>query len=187
MKFHACPLSGVFRVEPDVHRDERGAFTSLFEAGSFSGRSGAPWTQVATSWNPVRGTLRGLHYQAQPSEEAKLVHCLRGAVFDVVLDLRRESPTFLQWHAVDLRGEEEACLLIPKGCAHGFQSLVEATLLLYCLSAPYAKESAAGVRWDDPWLAIPWPLPLGPISPRDAKLPYLSELFPSEPTGPRRV
>jgi dTDP-4-dehydrorhamnose 3,5-epimerase len=118
--------------------------------------------------------LRGLHYQRSPHEEAKLVRCVRGRVYDVVVDLRPDSPQRGRWCAVELSEANRAAVFVPRGCAHGFQALDDATELLYLIDTEYAPESAEGVRWDDPTLAIAWPLPNPILSARDQGLPFLA-------------
>jgi dTDP-4-dehydrorhamnose 3,5-epimerase len=125
------------------------------------------------SFNRKRGTLRGLHYQAAPHAEAKLVRCTRGAVWDVIVDLRKGSPTVRQWHAAELTAENRRALYIPAGFAHGFQTLEDDTEVLYQMSEFYHPESARGVRWDDHTLAIRWPIKDAIISPRDRAFPTL--------------
>ena len=127
------------------------------------------------SFNTRRGTLRGLHYQAEPVAEDKLVRCTAGALYDVAVDLRPGSPTFRRWTAVELSAERRNALFIPKGCAHGFETLADATEVSYLMSASYHPELARGVRWDDPSLAIPWPIVPPIVSSRDATLPLLDE------------
>jgi dTDP-4-dehydrorhamnose 3,5-epimerase len=119
------------------------------------------------------GAIRGLHYQAAPYSEAKLVRCLRGRVWDVAVDLRPNSPTYGQWHGVELSPEQANALLVPEGCAHGFQVVQEQSELLYLHSGTWVPEAETGVRWDDPRLKISWPLPVADLSDRDQALPFL--------------
>ena len=132
--------------------------------------------QVNLSRTEAVGTIRGLHLQAEPHSEAKLVRCLRGRVWDVAVDLRQDSATYGQWHAVELSPDQGNALLIPEGCAHGFQVLEPGSELLYLHSGAWEPEAETGVRWDDPTLAIAWPLPAGGLSERDCSLPRLSDL-----------
>ena len=173
MRFTALALAGVVEVETAAIADERGSFARLFCAEEFAAQ-GLPtdFVQHSVSFNRHAGTLRGLHYQRTPLE-AKLVRCLSGAAYDVIVDLRRGSPSHGRWCAVELSAERRNAVLVPKGCAHGFQTLVDDTELLYLIDVPYVAEAAAGIRWDDPSLAIPWPLPAPILSERDRTLPWL--------------
>lgn len=166
-------LPGVLLMEPVPHADERGSFTRIYCERTFAALGlepcGAQWS---LSGNPRRGTLRGLHLQAPPFEETKLVRCVRGAVFDVAVDLRPGSPARGRHAAVELSARNRLALYVPKGVAHGFLTLEDDTEVLYAISPAYAGAGAArGVRWDDPALAVPWPFPPGVISERDAALP----------------
>ena len=150
-------------VELDRHDDERGFFARVWDPDEF-GVAGLTLAlaQASISRSSRSGTLRGMHFQLHPYEEAKLVRCVRGAIFDVVLDLRPRSTTYLGWHGVRLDHEEGRALYVPEGCAHGFQTLEEDTDVLYLISHRYVPEASAGVRWDDPAFAIEWP----PVSER---------------------
>src|SRR5690606_499869 len=129
------------------------------------------FVQSSTSFNSRRGTLRGLHYQAAPHEEAKLIRCTRGAVFDVAVDLRAGSPTRGRWYGIELSAANARTLYIPEGCAHGFQTIADDTELLYHMSVEYVPDAARGIRWDDPTLAIAWPIADPILSARDRALP----------------
>ena len=158
MRFLETPLAGVWVVEPDRLTDERGYFARTFCEGAFAERGLAThWVQCNTSYNRHRGTLRGMHYQAAPHGEAKLIRCTRGALFDVVVDLRANSPTRGRWFGVELSAETGRMLYVPEGLAHGFQTLEDATEVFYQMSHAYVPEAARGVRWDDPAFAIAWP------------------------------
>ena len=158
MRFVATELRGVVVVELEEHVDERGSFARTWcrEEMAAAGLAG-DLAQCSISRNPRAGTLRGLHFQRAPHEEAKLVRCTRGAIFDVAVDLRPDSETRGQWVGVELDDRTGRALYIPEGCAHGFQTLVDDTEVAYMISAAYVPEAAAGVRWDDPALAIGWP------------------------------
>ena len=158
MRFLETAIAGVVVVEVDEHVDERGSFARTWcrEEMTNAGLAGE-LAQCSLSRNPRAGTLRGLHFQRSPHEEAKLVRCTRGAIFDVAVDLRPESPTYCAWVGVRLDPESGRALYIPEGCAHGFQTLAEESDVAYMISTPYAPDSAAGVRWDDPAFAIEWP------------------------------
>lgn len=172
------PLTGLVRVERRQHRDDRGVFARLFCAQELAeaGWSGGV-AQVNHSRTLGQGSVRGLHYQLPPHAEAKLVSCVRGAVWDVAVDLRLGSPTFLQWHAERLDAEAGQALLIPPGCAHGFQVLSDEAELVYVHSKAYAADAERGWQVLDPRLAIRWPLPVQGLSARDQALPTLDPLF----------
>lgn len=172
MIIHETSLPGVTIIEPELIRDERGWFTRTFAAAEFEAAGLEPAVvQCNLSFNARAGTLRGMHYQADPYSECKLVRCTRGALYDVALDLRRESPTYLRWHAVELTAENRLALYIPRGLAHGFQTLADETEVYYQMSQPYVASAAHGVRWDDPAFGIVWPEGERTISERD--LSYL--------------
>jgi dTDP-4-dehydrorhamnose 3,5-epimerase len=173
----ATPLSGVMRVRRLPLRDERGSLTRMFCARELAAAGwDDPVEQVNLTQTRARGTVRGLHWQRPPHAEVKLVSCLRGEIWDVAVDLRRGSPTFLRWHAEILSGENDAALLIPRGVAHGFQALSDDVEMLYCHSAPHVPEAEAGFRPLDPRLAIAWPLqPITLMSPRDAAHPPIAD------------
>jgi dTDP-4-dehydrorhamnose 3,5-epimerase len=168
LKFVPTPLAGAQVIELERLADERGFFARSFCQDEF-GRNGldAAIAQCNISWNRRRGTLRGMHFQAAPHEEAKVVRCTRGAIWDVIVDLREGSATRLQWFSVELTAENRTALYVPKGFAHGFQTLAEDSEVLYQMSEPYHAHLARGVRWDDPQLAIRWPLPDPILSERD--------------------
>ena len=175
MRFSETSVAGALVVEPDRFEDERGFFARTFSSEEFAARGlDVRVDQCSTSFNARAGTLRGLHYQEAPHAEAKLVRCTRGAIYDVALDLRPDSPSYLRWTGVELSADNGRALYIPEGCAHGFQSLVDATEVLYQISAPYVPSGARGVRFDDPAFAIEWP-PAPPggrtMSARDAEYP----------------
>jgi dTDP-4-dehydrorhamnose 3,5-epimerase len=172
------PLAGVIRVQRHSQADARGTFARLFcaEALAPAGWRGAI-AQINHSVTALCGTVRGLHYQQAPFAEMKLVSCVRGRVWDVAVDLRRDSPTFGQWHAQELSPESGVAMLIPHGCAHGFQALSDDAQLIYCHSAPYAPRAQQGIFAGDPQLAIAWPLPIHQLSERDAALPVLGADF----------
>jgi dTDP-4-dehydrorhamnose 3,5-epimerase len=170
--FRETEVPGAFLIEPARVQDERGFFARLFTPEEFAARGlDARVAQVALSHNRQRGTLRGLHYQAAPHAQAKLVRCTRGAVWDVIVDLRPASPAYRRWLAVELTAHDRLQLFVPAGCAHGFVTLEDDSELLYQLSAAWQPAAERGVRWDDPALAIAWPLRPAVISPRDAALP----------------
>lgn len=155
-------------IEIERVEDERGFFARSFCQEEFRRHGLDPViAQCNVSWNRRRGTLRGLHYQAAPHEEAKVVRCARGAIWDVIVDLREKSPTRFKWFGVELTGQSHRALYVPKGFAHGFQALADDTEVLYQMSESYQADLARGVRWDDPKLAVQWPLPDPILSERD--------------------
>ncbi|HEY5344213.1 MAG TPA: dTDP-4-dehydrorhamnose 3,5-epimerase [Solirubrobacteraceae bacterium] len=174
MRFVETPLPGAWAIELEEIEDDRGWFARTFDAEEFRARGLNPdVVQCNASFNHRRGTLRGMHYQAEPHGESKLVRCVRGAIFDVAVDLRPDSPTGRAWHGVELSAENRLAFYIPAGLAHGFQTLTDNSEVLYQMGDPYVPEAARGVRWDDPAFGIEWPEPDGEriISERDAGYP----------------
>lgn len=175
---HDTPLAGLKLIERKPIGDARGFLARMFCAEDLSV---AGWNkgiaQINHTLTQVRGTVRGMHFQRSPHMEMKLVSCLRGAVWDVAVDLRAGSPTFLKWHAVELSATNHRALLIPEGFAHGFQTLSDDCELLYLHSAAYAADAESGVQAQDPALAISWPLPIAEISARDAQHVLLTQEF----------
>ena len=170
-------IEGLVEVISTPFLDARGSFLNAFRQEDWQPWWGErPLQQINISRTEQIGALRGLHTQLGPSPEAKLVRCLRGRVWDVAVDVRISSPTWGQWHAVELSPQAANALLIPEGCLHGFQVLEPGSELLYVHSAPYRPDDQLGVLWSDPQLAIPWPLPPTDLSPRDQQLPLLSHL-----------
>jgi dTDP-4-dehydrorhamnose 3,5-epimerase len=158
MIFTETKLKGAYVIELDRIEDNRGFFGRSYCQKEFREHGLNPnLVQCNISFNYKKGTLRGMHYQTKPYEEAKLVRCTMGAIYDVIIDLRPESPTFKQWVAVELTAENRKMLYIPEGMAHGFQTLVDSTEVFYQMSEFYHSESASGVRWDDPIFGIIWP------------------------------
>jgi len=174
LKFLATPLAGAYLIELEQLDDERGFFARSFCQNEFKAHGLDPIVaQCNVSFNRKRGTLRGLHYQAEPHAEAKLVRCTRGAIWDVIVDLRKGSPTARKWHAVELTAENCRALYVPAGFAHGFQTLKDDTEVLYQMSEFYNAESARGVRWDDPAFGIAWPLANPILSKKDASYAFV--------------
>lgn len=178
MRCLSTPLAGVMQIHRKVHVDARGSFARLFCAEELvqAGWTG-PVAQINHSVSPSRGTVRGLHYQLPPFADRKLVSCVRGRIWDVVVDLRRRSPTLLQWHAQELSSNSGVALLIPEGCAHGFQALSDDAEIVYCHSKAFAPQAQAGMHPCEARLAIPWPLPVQQLSLRDTRWPALADAF----------
>jgi len=172
--FRETRLRGAFLIEPEPIRDERGLFARTYCRREFEAHGLNPEVvQCNVSFNRTKGTLRGMHYQAHPHEEVKLVRCTRGAIYDVIIDLRPDSETYRQWTAEELTESNLRMLYIPERFAHGFLSLEENTEVFYQMSEFYNPESARGVRWDDPVVQIHWPMSPRVIAPKDLALPYL--------------
>jgi dTDP-4-dehydrorhamnose 3,5-epimerase len=172
MRFVATPLAGAVVVELEPARDERGFFARVFDRDSFRA-AGLPgeFIQSSISYNLRRGTLRGMHFQAPPHEEPKLVRCSRGAIHDVIVDLRRDSPTHCRWFAVELSADNRRALYVPPGFAHGFQTLADDTEIFYAMAVAYVPGASRGVRWNDPAFGISWPITPPTMSERDAGYP----------------
>lgn len=176
MKFTETRLKGAYVIEIEPTEDERGFFARSWCQKEFAAHGLKPsLVQCSISFNKKAGTLRGMHYQANPHEEARLVRCTRGAIFDAIIDLRPDSATFKQWVAAELTAKNRRMLYVPEGFAHGFLTLADSTEVFYQMSAFYQPASVRGVRWDDPAFGITWPLPPTSISPRDASYPFISE------------
>ncbi|MEL6298359.1 MAG: dTDP-4-dehydrorhamnose 3,5-epimerase family protein [Pseudomonadota bacterium] len=176
-----CPLhpEGLFRVSIEKREDSRGFLARTFCAEEFSAAGiDVSWCQASTAFNRSQGTLRGLHFQRPPQADAKLVRCVRGAILDVVVDIRLGSATFGQSTAVELTETNRDMIYVPVGFAHGYQTLSSNVELLYFHSAPYSKFHEGGLAWDDPALDIAWPLPPTEVSDRDARHPRLTNLDP---------
>ena len=175
MQFTQSPLAGLWEIEVSPNGDDRGHFTRLFCSESFAVvRRDLRFVQCNLSLTTRSGTIRGLHFQHSPAAEAKLIRCIAGAVFDVAVDLRRESPTFGKWHGVQLSAVNGRQIFIPEGFAHGFQALSDNAQLLYQHTALHTPGCESGLLYSDPHLAIEWPLPVTTVSSRDAGLPCLT-------------
>lgn len=173
MTFTETKLPGMFVIESDLYPDERGTFEAAWHREELATRSlDAEVAQVSLASNRRRGTIRGLHFQVPPFQEAKTVRVIRGLVWDVAVDLRPDSPTYGQWCGVELSAETRRMVYIPRGFAHGYQTLADDTDVLYFVSMAYSPTHQRGIRWDDPGLAIAWPIrPPTVLSVRDAALP----------------
>jgi dTDP-4-dehydrorhamnose 3,5-epimerase len=178
MKFTETALPGVYLIDIDTIADERGFFARTLCVNEFTQHGmHAHFAQQSISYNRRAGTLRGLHYQSAPHEEEKLVRVTRGAIFDVVVDLRRESPTFRAWFGIELTADNRRQIYIPRGIAHGFQTLLPDTEIFYEITTPYQASAAKGLRWDDPALHIAWPdCAERLISAQDRALPLFKDI-----------
>jgi len=177
-------VAGVHVVTNEPAADERGLFARTFSRADF-----ARWgletdvEECSTSFNERALTLRGMHHQVGDAAEAKLVRCTRGRVFDVAVDLRPDSPTYLKWAGVELSADDRRALYVPKGCAHGFLTLEDASEVYYQISAPYRRDAGAGIRWDDPAIGVHWTHTPRVISARDASYPLVLDSAASDPPG----
>jgi dTDP-4-dehydrorhamnose 3,5-epimerase len=172
MIFKQTRFEGVFEVEVERKEDARGFFARTWSETEFRKQNIQFFPgQSSISYNRLRGTLRGMHYQAAPFQEAKLVRCIRGTVFDVVIDLRTESPTYKEWLGIELSAENYNMLYIPEGLAHGFQTLADDTEVLYLMTDAYNPQAERGVRWNDSAFAIKWPSEVQNISVKDSSWP----------------
>ena len=177
MRFVPASVDGAFVIEIEAIQDDRGFFARNWSRKALEdmGLDGSA-AECSISFNPRRGTLRGMHYQAEPHGETKVVRCTSGAIYDVVVDLRRESATFGRWSAVELSAVNRRSVYVPKGVAHGFLTLLEGVEVSYQISTPYVADSARGVRWDDPAFGIRWPadVPISLMSRRDRSYPFFA-------------
>jgi len=171
MIFTETKLKGAYIMEPEILEDERGFFARTWDQKEFE-RIGlnSKLVQCSISFNKKKGTLRGMHYQLAPYQEAKLVRCTRGKIYDVIIDLKPESKTFKEWFGVELGEEHYKMLYVPEGFAHGFQTLEDNTQVFYQISNYYNPDMARGILWNDPSFNIKWPLPVSEISSKDANL-----------------
>jgi dTDP-4-dehydrorhamnose 3,5-epimerase len=172
MIFEPTPLSGAFTIGLERRGDHRGFFARLFCTEEFAAHGlETAFVQINTSLTQARGTVRGMHYQLPPAAEVKVVRCIRGSLYDVILDLRPDSPTYLRSFGAELTAENRVMMYVPRGFAHGFMTLDEDTEALYLVSHAYAPESERGLRWNDPALSLPWPRPPTELSPKDRAWP----------------
>jgi dTDP-4-dehydrorhamnose 3,5-epimerase len=178
MKFISTPFAGVYIIEPHLFTDERGWFTRYYcKDEFFQIGHNKEWVQCNHSFTQRKGTVRGMHYQLPPYGEIKLVRCIAGAVYDVIIDLRTGSPTFLQWFGLELSSLNRKMLYIPEGFAHGFQTIADNSELLYHHTASYTPGSEGGIRYDDPLVHINWPLDVSVLSGRDQQHTFLNDNF----------
>jgi dTDP-4-dehydrorhamnose 3,5-epimerase len=178
MTFTETPLSGAYLVTPSPRSDQRGWFMRTYDKQLFTqiGHT-ADWVQMNHSFTRQVGAVRGMHFQHPPAAEIKLVRCVAGSVFDVIVDLRQGSPTLGQWFGAELSADNKQMLYIPQGFAHGFQTLTTDCQLIYCHSAYYTPDAEGAIRYNDPHIGITWPLPVTDLSERDATHPYLAVDF----------
>jgi dTDP-4-dehydrorhamnose 3,5-epimerase len=180
VRFEETKLCGAWLIDLVPARDRRGSFARTFCVQAYADhglRTG--FVQHSTSQSAARGTLRGMHFQRAPHSEVKVVRCLKGAIWDVIIDLRPESPTYRRWQGFELTADNQRQLYVPEGFAHGFQTLCDDTQVGYLISAFYAPLAASGVRYDDPAFAIDWPLPLSEISDKDRTWPDFRDVPPA--------
>ena len=179
MRFSHLPLAGAVVVEVEPHGDDRGLFARTFCEVEFAA-AGLPvsWPQMNLSFNNLSGTVRGMHYQLAPHGEPKLIRCTSGKIHDVIVDLRPGSATYLQHAAIELSAENRTALFVPADFAHGFQTLADASEVLYLMGTSYVAEAQSGARWDDPAFSFTWPLPISSIAERDATYPDLTTQRP---------
>jgi dTDP-4-dehydrorhamnose 3,5-epimerase len=182
VRFTELEVAGSYVIDPEPFSDDRGSFARVFCVEEFAEHGLEPTiVQGNLSRNRHRGTLRGMHFQRAPHEETKLVRCVSGALFDVVVDLRPDSPTFRRWAGVELTADNGRAMYVPRGCAHGFQTLEDGTVALYHASAPYTPDAEGGIRFDDPTFGVDWPLPVELISDKDRSWPDFDTQVHEEP------
>jgi len=175
MQFETTTVDGLILITPELIVDDRGLFAKTFSSEEFATYGlRESFNQSVLSYNPLKGTLRGLHYQVEPFHEVKLVRCARGAIYDVVLDLRPQSATYMQWFSLVLTVENRKMLYIPEGCAHGMLTLKDESEVFYQISGEYDLDSTRVVRWNDPAFAITWPMEPAIMSERDQNSPLYS-------------
>lgn len=178
MIFNPTPLAGAFTVAIEKRGDHRGFFARLFCTKEFTAHGlECNFVQINNSLTGAKGTLRGMHYQLPPAAEVKVVRCIRGAIYDVIVDLRPDSPTFRQSFGAELSSENRTMMYVPRGFAHGFLTLQIDSEVFYLVSAEYDPTAERGLRWDDPALSICWPMPIAEISEKDRSWPGLSHSF----------
>ena len=176
MQFHRTTLEGAWLIYLEHRRDSRGFFARTFCVEEFAAHGlETSYPQHSISFSAGRGTVRGMHYQHEPHSEVKLVRCLKGAIWDVIIDIRPGSPTYRRWQAFELSDTNSRQLYIPQGFAHGFQTLSHDVEVNYLISQPYVQEAATGIRHDDPTFAIAWPLPVNAISEKDLLWPDFAD------------
>jgi dTDP-4-dehydrorhamnose 3,5-epimerase len=181
MNFVATPIEGLILVKPEIITDARGFFMRTFCKNDFAEINfNKEFVQFNHSFNKCKGTLRGLHFQKKPYTETKLIRCIQGKIYDVAVDLRRDSSTFLHWFGVELSEENMLSILIPDGFAHGFQTLENDSALIYHHTGYYTPSAECGINFDDPVLRVTWPLPPINVSERDSSFPLINKEFKRE-------
>jgi len=178
MKIEQTKISGVVIVHSQPFKDDRGFLNRIFcQKEMETIQPNIVITQINHSMTKIKGTIRGMHFQNPPHSEMKIVRCIKGSIFDVAVDLRKDSPAFLQWHGEILSAENMKALVIPEGCAHGFQSLEDDIEMIYISTSPYCKEAESGIRYDDPKVGIQWSLNRTVISERDMSYSFLQNNY----------
>lgn len=178
MKFHPTPLLGAYTIELEKRGDDRGFFARFFCQREFEA-TGIPMSivQINNSLSANAGTMRGLHYQLPPAAEIKVVRCIRGALYDVIVDLRPDSPTYCKWFGAELTAENRLMMFVPQGFAHGLLTLTDDTEAFYLVNAFYGPEQERGLRFDDPRFGVQWPAPVTEVSPKDRSWPHFDPAF----------
>jgi dTDP-4-dehydrorhamnose 3,5-epimerase len=177
MRFRPTALTGAWLIEFEPHHDERGSFSRTFCAREFAAQGlRTRFPQLSEAHNARRGALRGMHWQAPPHAETKIVRCVKGAIFDVIVDLRPTSPTYLAWQGFELHGDDHAQLYVPEGCAHGYLTLTDGAVVSYMMSCAHVPAAARGFRYDDPAVGIAWPGPIRLLSAKDKAWPAYAPL-----------
>jgi len=176
MLFHKTPIKGAYIIDIEKREDERGFFARSFCQNEFSKYNlETTFVQTNISYNKKKGTLRGMHFQKHPYEEDKVLRCTNGAIFDVIVDIRKESPTYKQWFGIELSNKNQKSLYIPKGCAHGYLTLTDKADVTYMVSQFYTPKADTGLRYNDPLFGIEWPKPIKFISKKDESFPDFKE------------
>lgn len=188
MRFDSTPIPGAWLIDLEPRTDERGFFARVWCEVEFAEHGIVePFVQTNLSYNQRAGTLRGLHYQKPPHGEAKLMRCIAGAIYDVIVDVRPSSPAFGRWFGVELSAANRRMLYVPAGCAHGYQALSDGAETLYSVSAHYARGAESGIRWNDPTFGIVWPIPEAILSPKDTTWPDFAGLNLSLSSTPGEI
>lgn len=178
MIFHKAPVSGAYTIEPEKRGDERGFFARIYCEREFAEQGLEPgFVQMNNSLSMKKGVVRGVHYQLPPAAEVKLVRCIRGAIFDFIVDLRTDSPTFKKWFGAELTAENRMMMYVPKGFGHGFQTLTDESEVVYLVNDFYNPDLERGLRYDDPAIGLSLPLPVSEISAKDKSWPDLDADF----------